>query len=72
MPGCALSKKAAHSASENVFTLFCFHYNFCIFGTLTGLTTSDHVAVAGFSNASFEGGKKSGASSSGSLDFQGL
>jgi hypothetical protein len=59
-------------APEIVFTLFGFHCDFGMSQTLKRLLARHHQAVAGFWSASFEGGKKSGVSSAGSLDFEGL
>jgi hypothetical protein len=59
MPGCASSKKVAHSVSEIVFTFFGFHGDFYL-SNANWQTACHHVAVAGFCTASFEGGCKAG------------
>jgi hypothetical protein len=55
----ASSKKVAHSTPEIVFTLFGFHGDFYL-SYFNRQLPCHHVAVAGFSAASFEGGRKSG------------
>ena len=60
MPVRASSKKVAHSAPEIVFTLFGFHSEFVSFQTLSPRAIRHYAALAGFSAASFEGGRKSG------------
>jgi hypothetical protein len=68
VPGCARSKKVAHSALENVFTLFRFHCDLLSLNA-SGTPTFHYPAVAGFWGASFEGGRKGGAKFSYLLDF---
>src|SRR6202030_4236936 len=72
VPGYVSSKKAAHSAPEIIFTLFRFHYGISSHSYANNHRHYHHVAVAGFWNAPFEGGKKSGVPSARSLNFRGL
>jgi hypothetical protein len=50
------------------FEVILLSWQFSFFKVKLG-AASDHTALAGFWDASFEGGKKSGASSAGSLSF---
>jgi len=71
VPAGAPLKNPAHRAPEIVFALFRFHCDFRI-PNANGPAACHQQAVVGFVSASFEGEKKSGVSSAGSLDFQGF
>jgi hypothetical protein len=64
VPGCAMAKKVAYSASEIIFTLFRFH-GAVYLSNANGHPAHHHQAVVGFTSPSFEGGIKDGVTSVG-------